>query len=74
MPLFGGEGSGRPHVEAKQRARAYFGLTPRRYASGETDENGRVSKCGDTIMRPVLYEGAQAVPCCSASMFPPETH
>ena len=26
---------------------AYFGLTPRKYASGETDRTGRISKCGD---------------------------
>jgi transposase len=26
---------------------AYFGLTPRRYQSGEVDHAGRISKCGD---------------------------
>lgn len=41
------------------------GLTPRRYASGETDYNGRISKCGDAMMRTALYEGAQALLCCS---------
>jgi transposase len=44
---------------------AHFGLTPRHYASGETDHNGRISKCGDAMMRTALYEGAQAVLCCS---------
>ena len=30
---------------------AYLGLTPRRYQSGEVDRNGRVSKCGDAMLR-----------------------
>ena len=37
-----------------QRSRsvgAYFGLTPRRYASGEVDWTGRISKCGDGLVR-----------------------
>jgi transposase len=33
---------------------AYFGLTPRRHASGEVDWNGRISKCGDTLVRTYL--------------------
>jgi transposase len=37
---------------------AFFGLTPRRYQSGETDRNGRISKCGDRLMRALLYEAA----------------
>jgi len=37
---------------------AYFGLTPRRYASGEVDWSGRISKCGDTMVRSYLFEAA----------------
>jgi len=44
---------------------AHFGLTPKRYASGETDHNGRVSKCGDAMMRTALFEGAQALLVCT---------
>ncbi len=37
---------------------AHYGLTPRLYQSGETMRVGRVSKCGDTMMRAALYEAA----------------
>ena len=37
---------------------AYVGLTSRRYASGEVDWTGRISKCGDAMMRCYLYEAA----------------
>ena len=37
---------------------AYLGLTPRRYASGEVDWTGRISKCGDTMVRTYLFEAA----------------
>lgn len=37
---------------------AYFGLTPRRYQSGEVDRVGRISKCGDQRVRSYLYEAA----------------
>jgi len=37
---------------------AYFGLTPRRYASGEVDWSGRISKCGDRMLRSYLFEAA----------------
>ena len=40
---------------------AYCGLTPRRYASGEIDWNGRISKCGDTLLRCYLFEAAGAL-------------
>src|ERR1700730_8995453 len=38
--------------------RAYVGLTSRRYASGEVDWTGRISKCGDAMLRSYLYEAA----------------
>ena len=37
---------------------AHFGLTPRKYQSGETDITGAVSRVGDAIVRMALYEGA----------------
>jgi transposase len=37
---------------------AYVGLTSRRYASGEVDWTGRISKCGDAMLRSYLYEAA----------------
>ena len=47
-----------------QRSRdvgAHLGLTPKKYASGETDRNGGISKCGDASMRAVLYQAALAL-------------
>ena len=40
---------------------AYFGLTPRRYQSGEVDASGRISKCGDPLVRAYLFEAATAL-------------
>jgi transposase len=40
---------------------AHVGLTPRRHQSGEIDYNGGVSKCGDIMLRAVLYEAAQSM-------------
>jgi len=40
---------------------AYVGLTTRRYASGETDRTGRISKCGDGLLRSYLYEAANVL-------------
>lgn len=40
---------------------AYLGLTPRRYQSGETDITGRISRCGDGLVRSYLYEAAAAL-------------
>lgn len=37
---------------------AYVGLTPRRHASGEVDWTGRISKCGDRMLRTYLFEAA----------------
>ena len=40
---------------------AYVGLTTRRYASGEIDWTGRISKCGDKLLRSYLYEAANVL-------------
>jgi transposase len=37
---------------------AYVGLTTRRHASGEIDWSGRISKCGDAMLRMYLFEAA----------------
>ena len=38
---------------------AHFGLTPRKYQSGETDISGGISRVGDGMVRAALYEAAQ---------------
>jgi transposase len=40
---------------------AHFGLTPKRYQSGETDVTGRISKVGDAGVRAMLYEAANVI-------------
>jgi transposase len=40
---------------------AYAGLTTRRYASGEIDWTGRISKCGDKMLRSYLFEAANVL-------------
>jgi transposase len=40
---------------------AHFGLTPRKYQSGETDVSGRISKIGDGSVRTALYEAAHVI-------------
>src|SRR3989441_5858716 len=37
---------------------AVFGLTPAKYQSGENDRTGAISRCGDEMMRMMLYEAA----------------
>jgi transposase len=38
---------------------AVLGLTPCKHQSGESDYTGAISKCGDEMMRVMLYEAAQ---------------
>ena len=40
---------------------AHFGLTPKRYQSGQTDYAGRISKIGDSAVRTALYEAAHVM-------------
>ena len=40
---------------------AVFGLTCSRDQSGERDRPGAISRCGDEMMRAMLYEAAQSV-------------
>ena len=44
--------------KSSKRAGAHFGLTPKKYQSGETDYTGRISKIGDSSVRTALYEAA----------------
>ena len=37
---------------------AHFGLTPKKYQSGETDVTGGISRVGDAMVRTALYEAA----------------
>jgi transposase len=43
---------------SSKRVGAHFGLTPKKYQSGQTDYTGRISKIGDTAVRTALYEAA----------------
>jgi len=36
----------------------HVGLTPRRYASGEVDRSGSISKCGNSALRTLLFEAS----------------
>ena len=40
---------------------AVFGLTCSKYQSGEINRTGAISKCGDQMMRMMLYEAAQVM-------------
>ena len=40
---------------------AVFGLTPSKYQSGEINRTGSISRCGDEMMRAMLYEAAQTM-------------
>jgi transposase len=40
---------------------AHFGLTPRKYSSGQIDYQGHISKCGDALVRTTLYEAASVM-------------
>ena len=39
------------------------GLTPRKFASGQLDYDGSITKCGDAFMRSHLFEAAKALMC-----------
>lgn len=46
---------------SSRRAGAYFGLSQRKYQSGETDRAGPISKLGDKRVRASLYEAAHVM-------------
>ncbi len=47
--------------KSSKAAGAHFGLTPKRYQSGETDRSGRISKVGDASVREALYLAAHVM-------------
>jgi transposase len=40
---------------------AHYGMTPKKYQSGETEYSGRISKIGDKSVRTALYQAAHIV-------------
>jgi transposase len=46
---------------SSKRAGPLFGLTPKKYQSGETDYSDRISKNGDASVREALYEAAHII-------------
>jgi transposase len=47
--------------KSSKQAGAHFGLTPKKYQSGQTDYTGRISKIGDSSVRTALYEAAHVM-------------
>jgi transposase len=47
--------------KSSKQAGPHFGLTPKRYQSGETDRSGRISKIGDASVREALYQAAHVM-------------
>jgi transposase len=47
--------------KSSKQVGAYFGLTPTKYQSGETDIDGRITKIGDAWVRAALYEAANII-------------
>jgi transposase len=47
--------------KSSKQVGAHFGLTPKKYQSGETDYTGRISKIGDSSVRTALYEAAHVM-------------
>jgi len=46
---------------SSKTAGAHFGMTPKKYQSGEIDITGRISKIGDKGVRTALYEAAHVI-------------
>ena len=46
---------------SSKRVGAHFGLTPKKYQSGESDRSGRISKIGDASVREALYQAAHVM-------------
>ena len=49
---------------------ALFGLTPRKYQSGEKDVTGGITYAGDVMVRTALYEAATSLFCRAVRMSP----
>jgi transposase len=48
-------------IKKSKNAGPLFGLTPKRYQSGETDVTGGITRAGDAMVRAVLYEAANVL-------------
>jgi transposase len=48
-------------IKKSRNAGPLFGLTPKRYQSGETDVTGAISRVGDAMVRTALYEAANVL-------------
>jgi transposase len=48
-------------IKKSKNAGPLFGLTPKRYQSGETDITGGITRAGDAMVRAVLYEAANVL-------------
>ena len=48
-------------IKKSRNAGPLFGLTPKRYQSGETDVTGGISRVGDAMVRTALYEAANVL-------------
>jgi transposase len=48
-------------IKKSKAVGALFGLTPRKYQSGETDVTGGISRVGDEMVRTALYEAANVL-------------
>jgi transposase len=48
-------------IKRSKGAGALFGLTPRKYQSGERDVTGCITRVGDEMVRTALYEAANAL-------------
>src|SRR5210317_1345456 len=60
-----------PHRFKQSRTvAAHFGLTPRRFQSGEIDIDGHISRCGDREVRCALYSAANVMLTRSAAWSP----
>jgi transposase len=46
---------------SSRRVAAHLGLVPRRWQSGESDRQGRISRCGDSMARTMLFEAANVI-------------
>lgn len=46
---------------SSKRVGPHFGLTPKKYQSGEKDVTGRITKIGDAGVRTALYEAANVI-------------
>jgi transposase len=46
---------------SSKKVGACFGLTPRKYQSGQTDRDGAISRAGDAAVRVALFEAAHVI-------------